>query len=83
VTQTTGPQRGSPVRYVAALVSLMAALITIAAGFLFMVRSLESGGYGTSSNTLAMVWLGAGGGLLGLGIVLLIWEMSVRHNVRH
>ncbi len=78
-----GPQRGSPVRYIAALVSLVASLITIIAGFIFMIRSLESGGYGTSSNTLALVWLGAGGGLLGLGIVLLIWELSVRHNVRH
>jgi hypothetical protein len=29
------------------------------------------------------VWLGIGGGFLGLGIVLLIWELSVRHNVRH
>lgn len=78
-----GPQRGSSVRYIAALVSLVASLITIIAGFILMIRSLESGGYGTSSNTLAMVWLGAGGGLLGLGIVLLIWELSVRHNVRH
>lgn len=78
-----GPQRGSSVRYIAALVSLVASLITIIAGFIFMIRSLESGGYGTSSNTLALVWLGAGGGLLGLGIVLLIWELSVRHNVRH
>ncbi|MFM8534897.1 MAG: hypothetical protein ACKOEC_15135 [Acidimicrobiia bacterium] len=63
--------------------SLIASMVTILTGFVFMVRSLESGGYGTSSNTLALVWLGAGGGLLGLGIVLLIWELSVRHNVRH
>jgi hypothetical protein len=76
-------QRGSPIRYVAAMVSLIAAMVTILSGFVFMVRSLESGGYGTSSNTAAIVWIGAGGGLLGLGIVLLIWELSVRHNVRH
>jgi hypothetical protein len=48
-----------------------------------LVTALERGGYGTSSNTLAFVWLGAGGGFLGLGIVLLIWEYSVRYNVRH
>ena len=78
-----GPQRGSQVRYIAALMSLIASMVTILTGFVFMVRSLESGGYGTSSNTLALVWMGAGGGLLGLGIVLLIWELSVRHNVRH
>lgn len=78
-----GPQRGSSTRYVAALVSLIASLITILTGFVFMVRSLEGGGYGTSSNTFAMMWISAGGGLLGLGIVLLIWELSIRHDVRH
>ena len=48
-----------------------------------MVRALERGGYGTSSITIALAWLGLGGGLLGLGIALLIWELSVRHNMRH
>jgi hypothetical protein len=78
-----GPQRGSPVRYVAGMVSLIGAMVTIPAGFVQMIRALERGGYGTTSNTLALGWLGLGGGLLGLGIALLIWELSVRHNVRH
>jgi hypothetical protein len=78
-----GPQRGSPARYVAGMVSLIGAMVTIPAGFVQMIRALERGGYGTSSNTLALGWLGLGGGLLGLGIALLIWELSVRHNVRH
>ena len=78
-----GPQRGSPVRYVAGMVSLLGAMVTIPAGFVQMIRALERGGYGTSSNTIALGWLGLGGGLLGLGIALLIWELSVRHNVRH
>jgi hypothetical protein len=78
-----GPQRGSPVRYVAGIVSLIGAMVTLPAGFVQMVRALEQGGYGTSSNTIALLWLGLGGGLLGLGIALLIWELSVRHNVRH
>lgn len=77
------PERSSPSRYIAALVCLIAAMVTIPAGFVSMVRALESGGYGTSANTAAMVWIAAGGGLLGLGIALLIWELSVRHNVRH
>jgi len=64
------------------MVCLIASMVTIPSGFVFMVRSLESGGYGTSSNTLALVWIAGGGGLLGLGIALLIWELSVRHNVR-
>lgn len=78
-----GPQRGSPARYVAGMVSLIGAMVTIPAGFVQMIRALERGGYGTSSNTIALGWLGLGGGLLGLGIALLIWELSVRHNVRH
>lgn len=76
-------ERSSPARYVVALVCLVAAMVTIPAGFVLMVRALESGGYGTSANTTGMLWIAAGGGLLGLGIALLIWEMSVRHNVRH
>ena len=78
-----GPQRGSPARYVAGMVALIGAMVTIPAGFVQMIRALERGGYGTTSNTLALGWLGLGGGLLGLGIALLIWELSVRHNVRH
>jgi hypothetical protein len=78
-----GPQRGSPTRYVAGMVSLIGAMVTIPAGFLQMIRALEGGAYGTTSNTIAFVWLGLGGGLLGLGMALLIWELSVRHNIRH
>ena len=77
------PQRGSPGRYVAGMVCLMGAMVSIPAGFVQMIRALERGGYGTSSNTIALGWLGLGGGLLGLGIALLIWELSVRYNVRH
>jgi hypothetical protein len=58
-------------------------LIVLPAGFLQMVSVLENGGYGTSRNTMAFVTLGVGGALLGLGISLLIWELSVRHNIRH
>jgi hypothetical protein len=61
----------------------MAAMVTLPAGFIQMIRALERGGYGTSSNTLAFATLGLGGGLLGLGMALLIWELSVRHNIRH
>ena len=83
MAKTAGPQRGSPIRYIAGLVSLFASFVTLAGGFVEMVLALERGGYGTSSVDVAVYWLGAGGGLLGLGIVLIIWELSVRHNVRH
>jgi hypothetical protein len=77
------PQRGSPARYVLGMVCLMGAMVSLPAGFIQMVRALERGGYGTSSMTASFAWLGLGGGLLGLGIALLIWELSVRYNVRH
>jgi hypothetical protein len=78
-----GPQHGSPIRYVAAMVSLIGAIVTLPAGGIQMVRSLERGGYGTTSIDIALIWLGIGGGLLGIGVSLLIWELSVRHNIRH
>jgi hypothetical protein len=75
--------QGSSIRYVIGLVSLVGALVALPAGGLQMVRTLERGGYGTSSIDYAVALLGLGGGLLGLGIALLIWEVSVRHNWRH
>lgn len=78
-----GPQPGSPTRYVAAMVSLFGAMVAIPGGAIQMIRSLERGGYGTTSIDIAVIWLAVGGALLGIGISLLIWELSVRHNVRH
>ena len=77
------PNPGSSVRYVIGIVSLVAALVTLAAGFVMLVLALERGGYGTSSVDMALYGLGVGGAFLGIGIVLVIWELSVRHNVRH
>ena len=78
-----GPQRGSPARYVAGMMCLVVAMVMLPAGFILMVRALESGGYGTSAVSASLMWLGAGGGFLGFGIALLIWELSVRHNIKH
>ncbi len=77
------PQKPSPTRYLAAGVCLVAAMVCLPAGFIQMVLALQRGGYGTSSITYAVAWLGLGGGLLGLGIALMIWELSVRHGIRH
>ena len=76
-------ERGSPVRYVIGMVSLLGALVALPAGAVQMVQTLERGGYGTTAIDVALMWLGAGGALLGLGISLIIWELSVRHNIRH
>jgi hypothetical protein len=77
------PQQPSPIRYIAGMVCLLGALVTIPAGFVQMIGALESGGYGTSSVSYSFLWFAAGGGLLGTGIALMIWELSVRHNIRH
>ena len=81
--KTPGPQHGSSARYVLGVVSLVTSLVVLAGGFVEMVLALEHGGYGTSSVNLALYVLGAGGALLGIGMVLVIWELSVRHNIRH
>lgn len=78
-----GQQQGSPIRYVVAMVSLFGAMVALPAGGIQMVQTLERGGYGTGSINVALIWLGLGGGLLGIGVSLLIWELSVRHNIRH
>jgi hypothetical protein len=76
-------EHGSPARYVAGMVALFGAMVALPAGGIQMVRTLERGGYGTTGIDFALIWLGVGGGLLGIGISLLIWELSVRHNIRH
>ena len=80
---TQNPQQPSPTRYVTAAVCLIGAMICLPAGFIQMVLVLQRGGYGSHSLGYAIAWLGLGGGLLGLGIALMIWELSVRHGVRH
>lgn len=74
---------GSSIRYVSGLVSLVASFVTLLSGGMMMVRALERGGYGTSSVDRALTVLAGGGALLAIGISLLIWELSIRHNIRH
>jgi hypothetical protein len=64
-------------------VLLLVALVAVLSGGLMMVGALERGGYGTSSVDRALAVLVAGGACLAIGISLLIWELSVRHNIRH
>jgi hypothetical protein len=80
---TKAPQKSSPTRYITAGVCLIGAMVCLPAGFIQMVVALQRGGYGTTSITYAVGWLALGGGLLGLGMALMIWELSVRHGVRH
>lgn len=80
---TTTPPRGSTLRGVSGVVSLVAALVILAGSFVQMVRALEATGYGSQGVTTALVWMSVGGGVLGFGIAILIWELSVRYDVRH
>lgn len=77
------PQKASAIRTIAGATSLVSSLVVLPAGFIQMVQALQNGGYATGGVTFALWWLAAGGGLLGLGIALLIWEMSVRYGIRH
>jgi hypothetical protein len=77
------PGKSSSIRYVAGVVTLMASLVTLLSGGLMMVRALERGGYGTSTVDRALAVLTVGGAFLAIGISLLIWELSIRHNIRH
>ena len=77
------PQQPSSIRYVTAGVCLIGAMVCLPAGFIQMVLVLQRGGYGSHSLGYAIAWLALGGGLLGLGMALMIWELSVRHGVRH
>ena len=81
--KSDGLQPGSPIRYVSGIVLLVAALVTLLSGGFMMVGALERGGYGTSMVDRALALLAAGGGFLAIGISLLIWEVSTRHNIRH
>lgn len=75
--------RGSPIRYLSGIVLLVVALVTLLSGGFMMVGALERGGYGTSTVDRALMVMSAGGGCLAIGISLLIWEFSIRHNIRH
>jgi hypothetical protein len=77
------PQKRSVLRGISGAVSLGSSLVVLPAGFIMMVQALETSGYGSPGVTRALAVLAGGGGLLGLGIALLIWELSVRYNVRH
>lgn len=78
-----GARRASPIRYIAGVVCIVVALVVLPGGCVQLVRTLNAGGYGTTAITYALGWLSFGGGLLSVGIALLIWELSIRHNIRH
>jgi len=79
------PSRGqkSFVRALIGVVCLVASLIVIAAGFVLLVAAMKAGERGTPPFFYALAVLGVGGGLQAAGIAVLIWEMSIRYDVRN
>jgi hypothetical protein len=73
--------RTSFLRLLIAIVSLVSAVVVIAAGFVLLVTRLEGGAYNARPMVEAMGVLGLGGGLLALGIGLLIWELAGRYDL--
>jgi hypothetical protein len=75
------PGSKSLLRALIGTVSLLASLIVIGLGFVMLAGRAESGG---SWRTLIppLGVLACGGALLSFGITLLIWEMSVRYDIR-
>jgi hypothetical protein len=70
------------VRALLGVLSLVAAIVVVAAGFTLLVAAMQAGERGTRPFFNAVAVLGVGGGLLAAGIALLIWEMSIRYDVR-
>jgi len=75
------PERKSLLRAVIGVVSLLASLIVIPIGFVLLISHAQGG---NTARTLArpLGVLMAGGGLLAFGIAMLIWELSVRYDIR-
>jgi hypothetical protein len=71
----------SLLRAVIGVVSLIASLIVIPIGFVLLIVNADPGNPSRSLR-LPVGVLMAGGGLLALGIAMLIWELSVRYDIR-
>ena len=70
------------VRALVGLLSLVASLVVVGVGMVMLVAAMNAGERGTGPWYGALAVLGVGGGLLAAGIALLIWEMSIRYDVR-
>jgi hypothetical protein len=83
VTTPLPVQKPSTLRAIIGVVCMASSLVIIAASFVLFVRALDASGYGSPAWKSALMWMSGGGGLLGVGMAVLIWELSVRYNIRH
>jgi hypothetical protein len=70
------------IRALVGVVSLLVSLVIVGAGFAMLVTAMRAGEHGTRPWFGALAVLGAGGGLAAAGIALLIWETSIRYDIR-
>lgn len=77
----TPPGPKSVLRATVGVVALLCSLVLLPIGFVLLVVDSRA-----ASGVMALVRplgvLMAAGGLLAFGIAMLIWEMSVRYNIR-
>ena len=83
MTITPPIQRPSTLRAIIGIVCMASSLAIIGASFVLFTRALDASGYGSPAWKTALMWMSGGGGLLGIGMSCLIWELSVRYNIRH
>lgn len=83
MTLNPSVQRPSTLRAIIGVVCMAMSLAIIAASFVLFVRALELSGYGSQPWKTALMWMSGGGALLAVGMSCLIWELSVRYNIRH
>lgn len=74
------PRRGSPTRLAISAAFCLLSLVVAVYGGLRLAAVLEQGGYGTPAVTNALLILALSGGLLGGGVALFVWDMSLRHE---
>lgn len=77
----TDPEPKSLLFAVLGTVSLIGSLIVIVIGFV-LLASHAGGGGSWRTVIMPLSVLAAGGALLAFGIAMLIWELSVRYDVR-
>lgn len=73
---------GSTLRFITGLVLVIVAAALALFGFVSLITTLESGGYGTTAMRRALIILGCAGAAFAAGIATLIWEISKRYEHR-
>lgn len=68
----------STVRLFTGVITFIAAVVAALVGFSALNTALNGREYGSNEVRHALVWLGAAGGALGVGVSLLIWEFTIR-----